>query len=251
METPTQAIILAAGKGTRLGSLTADCPKALVRVGDRVLLDHVRFGLAQAGVRRAMIVISHLAEQIEAHLQANPVPGQTSLTVWQPAPQGTGQAVRMAIPEMERGPTWITYADIVVEPDEYQRMAAAAAGYTCDMVLAVVDVDDPCRGAAVYFDDRFRISRIIEKPSPGTSTTRWNSAGIYLTRPSLFPYLNELMPSTRGEYELPDAVTSLMAAGGEVYAFPLAGPWIDVGRPEDIERAEQMLRRRKEASKGK
>ena len=248
MELPTQAIILAAGKGTRLGSLAATCPKPLVEVGGRALLDHVRHGLAKAGVRRAVVVVGHCAEQVEAHLRAHPVPGQAWKTVWQPVPQGTGQAVKLAVPALERGPAWITYADIIVEPSEYRRMAEAFAGQVCDMLFAVVEVEDPHQGAAIYFDEEYRISDIIEKPKPNTSKTHWNSAGIYITQPSLFPHLNTILPSSRGEYELPDAIKSLIAAGGDVRAFPLKGWWADVGRPQDVTRVEQMLRQMKEPS---
>jgi len=243
MTRPTQAIILAAGKGARLGSLAVDRPKALVEVGGRALLDHVRQGLAQAGVRRAIIVVSHRAEQIEAHLQKHRVPRQEFTTVWQSVPQGTGQAVWLAVKCLEPGPTWITYADILVEPAEYSRMAEEFDAHLCDMSFAVVGVDDPFHGAAVYFGqaDR-RITRKVEKPKRGASTTRWNSAGIYIARPSLFPHLGTIRPSARGEFELPDAISSLMAAGGDVRAFPLEGWWADVGRPQDIERVEAILK---------
>jgi len=245
MSTPLQAIILAAGKGARLASMAAGRPKALLKVGERAMLDHVRYGLAQAGVRRVVVVVSHCAEQIEAHLKANPVPRQECATVWQPAPQGTGQAVAVAVPSLKPGPTWITYADIMVEPTEYERMAAAFAQQVCDMVFAVVEVEDPHRGAAVYFDAEYRISKIVEKPKPGTSGTRWNSAGIYITQPSLFPHLGSVRPSSRGEYELPDAITGLIKTGGDVRAFPVKGWWADVGRPEDVHYVEDILRQKK------
>ncbi|HDS74362.1 MAG TPA: nucleotidyltransferase family protein, partial [Firmicutes bacterium] len=181
MQKPTQAIILAAGKGTRLGSITQNTPKALVRVGDKTLLDHVRTGLAAAGVKHTVIVVSHLAEQIEAHLRKYPISGQTAVTVWQPVPQGTGQACKLAVSKLETGPTWITYADILVDRAEYERMAQNFVDEPCDLMLAVFDVDDPYQGAAVYVDETGKVTEIIEKPERGTSTTRWNSAGIYLS----------------------------------------------------------------------
>jgi UDP-N-acetylglucosamine diphosphorylase / glucose-1-phosphate thymidylyltransferase / UDP-N-acetylgalactosamine diphosphorylase / glucosamine-1-phosphate N-acetyltransferase / galactosamine-1-phosphate N-acetyltransferase len=243
MERPSQAIILAAGKGTRLGALTENRPKALLKVGKRALLDHARFGLAEAGVSLTVIVVSHLAEQVESHLKKHPVARQAANTVWQPVPQGTGQACKLAIAALSEGPTWVTYADILVDPVEYSRMADEFLRLDCDLLLAVNEVEDPYQGAAVYFDDTARISEIIEKPEKGTSTTRWNSAGIYIARQSLFPHLNALLPSPRGEYELPDAIKNLLSAGGDVRAFPLQGWWADVGRPEDVERMNQLFKK--------
>ncbi len=241
MERPQQGIILAAGKGTRLGAITAKTPKALVEVGGRVLLDHVRAGLAAAGVKRTTIVVSHRAEQIEAHLRTHAVAGQTAQTVWQPAPQGTGQACRIAAPHLADGPMWITYADILVDPAEYVRMADAFAEQRCDLMLAVLEVDDPHQGCAVYVEDG-HVVRMVEKPEPGTSETNLNSAGIYIARPSLLPHLDALLPSPRGEYELPDAIIALIAAGGDVRTFTLESWWADVGRPEDVERMNALLK---------
>jgi len=68
-------------------------------------------------------------------------------------------------------------------------------------VLGVRDVDDPWQGAAVY-EVGGTVTRVVEKPPRGTSTTRWNSAGLYAMRPAVFPYLDRLAPSPRNEYEL-------------------------------------------------
>jgi UDP-N-acetylglucosamine diphosphorylase / glucose-1-phosphate thymidylyltransferase / UDP-N-acetylgalactosamine diphosphorylase / glucosamine-1-phosphate N-acetyltransferase / galactosamine-1-phosphate N-acetyltransferase len=244
MGNPKQAIILAAGKGTRLGAITKGKPKALVEVGGRALIDHLRNGLAKAGVTHTVVVVSHFAEQVEAHLKNYPIPGQTARTVWQPVPQGTGQACRLAVPNLDDGPTWITYADILVEPSEYVKMAQAFSADDCDLTLAVFKVDDPHQGAAVYTDSDRRIKKIIEKPKKGTSTTNLNSAGIYIARPSLFPHLNALLPTERGEYELPDAISALIQTEGDARAYTLDGWWADVGRPDDLDRMNQLLKQR-------
>jgi dTDP-glucose pyrophosphorylase len=242
MDIPRQAIILAAGKGTRLGALTAERPKALVEVANRPLLDHVRQNVADAGVERAIIVVSHLAEQVEAHVEAVPIRGLECRTVWQPVPQGTGQAVKVAVASLKPGPFWITYTDILVEPSEYARMATDFGNTPSDIHLAVNRVDDPSQGAAVYFDDDLKVGQIVEKPPPGSSSTNWNSAGVYIARPALLPHLDTIAPSPRGEYELPDAITSLLSSGGDVRAFCLEGWWSDVGRPADVQRVEALLR---------
>ena len=101
-------------------------------------------------------------------------------------------------------------------------------------------MDDPYRGAAVYVEGR-RVTRIIEKPPRGTSTTPWGNAGVYFFRSSIFTELERIPLSPRGEYELTDAIDQLLAAGQTLHWVEIRGHWRDVGRPEDLSAAEQAL----------
>ena len=78
------------------------------------------------------------------------------------------------------------------------------------------------------------MTRVIEKPPRGTSTTRWNSAGLDGLRPAAFSYLDKLQPSPRGEYEITTIFDMMLAEGVEVRISPMEGLWRDVGRPEDL-----------------
>src|SRR6266566_819118 len=90
-------------------------------------------------------------------------------------------------------------------------------------------------GAAVYAGADRRVTRIVEKPPRGQSATRWNSAGIYAFRPSIFDELQRTAKSPRGEYELTSAVAQLLDNGKRLEIFPIEGQWRDIGRPEDLE----------------
>jgi dTDP-glucose pyrophosphorylase len=85
------------------------------------------------------------------------------------------------------------------------------------------------------------VTRIVEKPAPGTSTTHWNSAGLYSFRPAIFDELARIPLSPRGEYELPSAMAQLLHAGRKLLLYPIRGAWRDIGRPEDIAIAEKLL----------
>lgn len=100
-------------------------------------------------------------------------------------------------------------------------------------VLAAKDIDDPWQGAAIY-EESGRITRIIEKPPKGTSTTRWGSAGFYGFRPVIFNYLARLTPSVRNEYEITSAFEMMLSDGLELRLSPVVGDWRDIGRPEDL-----------------
>ena len=80
-------------------------------------------------------------------------------------------------------------------------------------------------------------------PSSMPTTTSWNNAGIAVSRPEVFAYAANVPRSPRGEYEIPDAVSAMIADGRRLVAVPLEGPWLDVGTPEDLARAEDYLQK--------
>jgi UDP-N-acetylglucosamine diphosphorylase / glucose-1-phosphate thymidylyltransferase / UDP-N-acetylgalactosamine diphosphorylase / glucosamine-1-phosphate N-acetyltransferase / galactosamine-1-phosphate N-acetyltransferase len=227
----SRAVILAGGKGTRMGSLTHDTPKAMLFIQGRPMLEHILERLASAGVQQFFIVVGYRHEVIEEHFRD--WRHSIEFRVQEPV-NGTGSAARLAKDFTRGEPFLLTYADILCDPSEYTRCSGilhenpAAAG-----VLAVKAVDDPWQGAAVY-EENGRIRNIVEKPPKGTSTTRWNSAGFYGFRAVLFDYLDRLQRSPRGEYELTSALDMMLEDGLELRISPIEGEWRDVGRPEDL-----------------
>jgi dTDP-glucose pyrophosphorylase len=111
-------------------------------------------------------------------------------------------------------------------------------------MLLLNEVDDPWRGAAVYVDERWQVTALIEKPPRGTSTTRWNNAGVFVLGPIAFEYAERLTPSPRGEYELPQAIGEMVSDRRDVRALPLRGFWSDLGTPQDLLHAERVYPRR-------
>ena len=238
---PTQAVILAGGKGARLKGLSSKLPKPLIEIAGRTVLDHVRQSLADVGVERVLIVVSHFAEQIEAHLKNHPVLHQESLTVWQPVPQGTGQAVKLAVPELGPGPMWIIYSDVILAPSGYERMIEQFTSGLYDVMLGVVNTDDPCNRASVFLNDNEFVENVVARPGKGECMTGWGSTGIYIAQQSLVPHVEQLVPSARGEYELSTAINQLIEAGGEVKAHLFEESWADIVEPKDIVLAEDLL----------
>ncbi len=239
-----KALILAAGKGTRLGALTADCPKPLLDLDGRPIIDCLIESLRDdAGIREFVIITGHLAEKMEAHLGDGARLGVTIQCRRQENPQGTGEAVHMARDLLDGDePFLMTYGDIVISPENYSAIVADFNARQCDLLLSLNWVEDPAAGGAIYIDDDHRVTRVVEKPPPGTSTTNWNSAGLMIFRPVIFEHTARLQPSPRGEYELTDAVTSMIAEGCNVRGFPLTGLWSDIGTPEDLERTRAVMR---------
>jgi len=237
----TTAVVLAAGRGTRMGALTAATPKPLLAVAGRPIIEHVLGGFAAAGVRRAVVVTGYLGAAIERALGDGARLGLAIAYRRQERADGTARALLLAAPLLGADPFALSWGDILVLPTFYAEFIAAFAGRRCDAQLAVNAVDDPCRGAAVYVDADWRVTRLEEKPPPGSSSTPWNNAGVMMLTARAVEYARRLEPSPRGEYELPQAIASMVRERCEVRAVPVRGPWSDVGTPDDLAAAHALF----------
>jgi dTDP-glucose pyrophosphorylase len=214
-----------------MGAITSEMPKPMLPVRGRPMLEHVLEGLAEAGVEKFLVVVGYHREIIEEHFRHWRLP--VEFRVQEPV-DGTGSAARLGREFAGDSPFLLTFGDILCGPQAY-----TACGRVLDecpatvAALGVKDVDDPWRGAAVYVEEG-TVRRIVEKPPIGTSTTRWNSAGLYALRPIAFPYLDRLQPSSRNEYELTSIFEMMLQDGLELRISAIEGAWRDVGRPEDL-----------------
>lgn len=232
-----KALILAAGRGTRMEGLTDDRPKPMIEVGGKPLLEHILDRLRAAGFGGVLIVTGYKAEMIEEAFRAYPM---EMAFVRQQSIEGTARAALLAEAWSGGDPFLMSYGDILTEVDDYLGMAAKLVPGT-EAVLSVKWVDDPWQGAAVYTDETGRILRIVEKPAPGTSTTHWNSAGCYVFRSSIFDTLRRVERSPRGEYEVTSAIELEIAARRRVVIHAHEGAWKDVGRPSDLQVAARLV----------
>ncbi len=229
----SKAVILAAGRGTRMGAITEDLPKPMLPVQGRPLLEHIVERLGRAGIERFLIVVGYRRDAIEAHFAGRPgIEFRVQENV-----NGTGSAALLAREFVGDSLFFLSLGDILVDPAAYVACNSELLSHPkCGAVLGVKDVEDPWRAAAVYSRDG-RVTKVIEKPPQGTSTTHWASAGLFAMRPTVFPYLDRLTPSARGEYELTAIFDPMLNDGIEVRMSAIEGRWLDVGRPEDLKTA--------------
>lgn len=214
-----------------MGNLTRETPKPMLLIHGRPMLEQILERLATAGIQQFFIVTGYHHEILEEHFRSWPL--AIEFRVQEPV-NGTGSAARLARNFTRNEPFLLTYADILCDASEYVRCGAILDENTSTAAaIAVKAVDDPWEGAAVY-EEQGRVRAIIEKPPKGTSTTHWNSAGLYAFRPILFDYLDCLQPSPRNEYELTSALAVMLADGLELRISAIEGEWRDVGRPEDL-----------------
>ena len=182
-----------------------------------------------------------LAETIESHFGATGRCGARVRCVRQEVQDGTGKAPELARPWLDDEPFFLTYGDILVSPHNYASMRRIQDATAAAAVLGVWEGEDVSKGAAVMIGDEDRVLDIIEKPPPGTVSSRWYNAGVYLFSPLLFDYTRRLAKSPRGEYELTAAIRDMAAAGHLLKACRMTGFWIDLRDPDALARAQELI----------
>jgi NDP-sugar pyrophosphorylase family protein len=221
-----EAVILAAGLGTRLRPHTLHTPKPLLSVAGRPLLDWT-LGALPDGVDRIVVVVHHLAEQFETYLRGQKHVGQWS-TVRQEQPRGTGDALRACRHQVRSDRFMVLNGDDLYGARDLAALAQCPAG------LLVHSVDEPRRfGIAFVRPDGF-LDRLVEKPD--LDGPQLANTGGYLFPKEVFEVEPSL--SARGEYEITDYVSALAAR--QPVTVVRAGFWLPIGTIEAWQQAQTM-----------
>jgi UDP-N-acetylglucosamine diphosphorylase / glucose-1-phosphate thymidylyltransferase / UDP-N-acetylgalactosamine diphosphorylase / glucosamine-1-phosphate N-acetyltransferase / galactosamine-1-phosphate N-acetyltransferase len=224
-------VILAAGRGTRMRELTHEVPKPMVRVAGRPVLERIVAGLASARIEQILVVVGYRKEVIMDHFGDGSQFRVRIDYVEQATQDGTGRVVALARGFAGSAPFLLSYGDILVNPSFYPRLFDLG---DAEMLLSVRRSADVSKGGAVYLNGAMELTDLKEKPNPGEAATPWYNAGIYTFRESIFRYAAQLQPSSRGEYELTDAIRAIAQAGRKVRAVEVTGDWVDVRDPEVV-----------------
>ncbi len=245
-----KAVILAAGKGTRMKELTSDLPKPMLKVQGRPILEHIVAGLKSAGIREFFIVTGWRAESIEDYFGDGSRWGARISYGRQLIQDGTGKAPELAKEFVGASPFILTYGDILVKPETYAQMIKRYNEDYFSGVVTVTGSEDVTKGGLFFFDEKFCLKHLLEKPSAAEleqlrqegwlkgGETAWYNAGIYIFRPSLFEFTGRLQKSSRGEYELTDAIAGLINTRHPLAGLRIEGRWVDVRDPEVLARLE-------------
>lgn len=247
-----KAVILAAGKGTRMKELTNDVPKPMLTVEGRPILEHIVRGILSAGVKAIFIVTGHRAETIENYFGDGANWGAKISYGRQLVQDGTGKAPEVAMEFVGVSSFILTYGDILVKPETYAQMIHRFNEGYFSGVITVTPGQDVTQGGLNFFDEKFCLSRLVEKPSPAqieelrltgwlkSGQPAWYNAGIYIFKPSLFECTAKLEKSPRGEYELTDAISALIATKHVLAGLEIKGRWVDVRDPEVLASLEKQ-----------
>jgi bifunctional UDP-N-acetylglucosamine pyrophosphorylase/glucosamine-1-phosphate N-acetyltransferase len=209
------AIILAAGKGTRLRPHTETCPKPLLPVQGRPILDWIVGALPP--VERLVVVVNYLAGQIEDYLEKqNHVPRW--VVVRQSEPKGTGDALMACRGHVTSDRVMVLNGDDLIGRSDLANLAVVPMG------ILAHPVDEPSSFGILFPNPDGTLARLEEKPK-GLPAPQLANIGAYLFPRSVFDLTLPLSP--RGEYEITDAVSQLAA----VHPFHVvrAEYWLPIG----------------------
>lgn len=226
---PVDAVLMAGGKGERLRPLTEKTPKPLLKVGEKAIIDHNIDRLIEYGIRHINVTVNYLGEQLEEHF-AMPRGEIQVQTVREPKFLGTIGSIRY-VKEFFNDTilvmnsdlfTNINYEDFYLHFKEHDAdMSVAAVPYNVSIPLGIFDLEGR------------NIKGLKEKPR----YEYYANAGIYLIKRSAL----ELIPEDV-MFHSTDLIEALIAAGRKVIRFPLNGTWIDIGTPQEYQRANDMVK---------
>ncbi len=230
MERITKAVLLAAGRGTRMRELTSDLPKPMLKVRGKPILQNIIEGLQTAGVTDFLLVVGWRADVVREFFEDGQSLGVKLAYTTQVVQDGTGKVVELAREFCGRDSFVLSYGDILVDPANYLRLTSPPS--EAEAIISMKRNEDVSQGGAVFVNEQFEMTDLREKPQAGEPTSPWYNAGIYMFRTSIFDYVGRLQRSPRGEFELTDAIRDLALSGGKVQALELTGEWADVRDPD-------------------
>jgi len=226
---PIDAVLMAGGKGERLRPLTEKTPKPLLPVGEKAIIDHNIDRLISYGVQHISVTVNYLKEQIEEHF-SEPHNGVQVETVREPKFFGTIGSIKF-VKEFYNDTvlvmnsdlfTNINYEDFYLHFKEHDaEMSVAAVPYTVSVPYGIFDLMGR------------NIQGLIEKPT----YNYYANAGIYLIKKSA---LEEIPEDTF--FNATDLIEKLIAEGKKVIRFPMNGTWIDIGNPQEYQKANELVK---------
>jgi len=232
------AVVLAAGEGTRLRPLTEDKPKGMVEVAGQPILTHCFESLVELGADRFVVVVGYMKETIIEHY-GDEYAGVPITYTHQREQNGLAHALLTAEEHVDEDFMLMLGDNVfranledVVRRHREERADAA-------FLVEEVPIEEAGRYGVCDTNQYGEIVEVVEKPEDPPSNLVMT--GFYTFTPAIFHASHLVQPSDRGEYELSEAVNLLLQSGRTIDAIGLDGWRVDVGYPEDRDEAERRL----------
>lgn len=230
------AVVLAAGQGTRLRPLTDEKPKGMVEVADDPLLTHCFDTLIELGAERFVVVVGYEKDVIVDHY-GDEYRGRDVVYAEQETQDGLATAVLQAEPYVS-DEFMLMLGDVVFDGNLEDVLAVRDSETEGSILVEEVPREEASRYGVCELNDDGEVVGIVEKPDDPPSNLV--ASGFYAFTESMFDACAAVEPSDRGEYELSDAIEDFMASN-TVEPVVLDGWRVDVGYPEDRDKAEELL----------
>ena len=231
-----KGLIPAAGLGTRLRPLTYTLPKPLLSVTNKPIIMYAIEDLRDAGIVDIGIIVSDF---VKAALEKEglEVAGVSISYIRQADQLGIAHAVKQAR-EWLAGDDFCLYLSDNLFENGVQRYVEAFQTGDVDAVIALVKVPNPKEFGVAVLDEAGNVMRILEKPKEPPSDLA--VAGVYCFKNRVLDVIDSLEPSARGEFEITDAIQTLVK-DGRVKGLEVIGWWKDTGRHDDLLDANRLL----------
>ena len=226
---PVDAVLMAGGKGERLRPLTEKTPKPLLIVGDKCIIDHNIDRLITYGIQHINVTVNYLHEQIEEHYQ-EPRNGIKIVTVREPKFLGTIGSIKF-VKEFFNDTVLLMNSDLFTNID-YEDFFLHFHQHEAEMSVAAIPYNVSIPYGILDLEGR-NIQGLIEKPK----YNYYANAGIYLIRREA---LNEIPDDTF--FNATDLIEKLISQNRKVIRYPLNGTWIDIGNPQEYQKAQDLVK---------
>jgi NDP-sugar pyrophosphorylase family protein len=226
---PVDAVLMAGGKGERLRPLTEKTPKPLLPVGEKAIIDHNVDRIISYGIQHINVTVNYLREQIEAHYQTPRHEVQVQ-TVREPRYLGTIGSIKF-VPKFYNDTVLLMNSDLFTNID-YEDFFLHYQQHEADMSVAAVPYNVSIPYGVLDLNGR-NIKGLLEKPK----FNYYANAGIYLIKRSA---LEEIPDNTF--FNATDLIEKLIAEGKKVIRYPLNGTWIDIGNPQEYQKAQDLVK---------
>lgn len=226
---PIDAVLMAGGKGERLRPLTEKKPKPLLPVGNKAIIDHNIDRLISYGIQHINVTVNYLKEQIEEHYQ-EPRNSVKIQTVREPKFLGTIGSIKF-VPSFYNDTVLVMNSDLLTNID-YEDFFLHFKEYDAEMSVAAVPYNVSIPYGILDLDGR-NIKGLLEKPQYNL----YANAGIYLIKRRALDEIPD------GEFfNATDLVEKLISEGKSVIRYPLNGTWIDIGNPQEYQKAKDLVK---------
>jgi NDP-sugar pyrophosphorylase family protein len=225
-----RAVILAGGRGTRLKPFTINFPKPLVPLGEKPVLEVLIDRLIGFGIRDVTLTVGHLAELIKAYFHHRHELTSRVVLRYVDEDEPTGTAGSLAlVPGLEQ--TFLVMNGDLLTDLDFDALVRFHRSERASLTIATHTRQVKIDLGVLEFDAQYRIRRYVEKPE----TNYHVSMGIYVYEPAVLKHIES------GRYlDFPDLVHRLLAQGERVCAFSTDCLWLDIGRPDDYAKAQEI-----------
>lgn len=223
-----KAVVLAAGKGTRLESLGANVPKPMLAVGGRPVIDRTLSLLAASGVCDVFMNLHHCADALTAYCGTGERWGLKIAYAFEPQLLGTAGAVKNFGPRLSHAPFFVVYGDNYYLDCELSALWKFHEAHEAIATIALFQKDDVTGSGVVQIDAAGRVVRFVEKPQAPAGLGRLVNGGLYVLSPAILPLIPDTVPCDFGY----DVFPALAAAGHPVFGMVTTGAVWAIDTPE-------------------